>query len=358
MIDDAKVAPLNAAQQTSAVKRFAKYAAVLLLAFALLNVLAVFALPQDKFLRYQAPLDPQSPTAPWIYQRIHFDPTPIDVAFIGSSRTGLSVHTGRLEAGLAQHDMHLKAANIYMVRSGLNMQYVLAKELLNSRKVKLLVLEMTEREERKPHDDFIYLADPLDVIAAPMLINFNYLSDLARLPGRQVNLFWDLQLQQLGLSDPKSAPPPYEGSNLDHAEVIRTIDGVNHYRDTPYSLADMERMRIQQDREITPSVLPRFADSIEYRLPRYYENKILDLAAARGTTVVFLYTPRYGGPENPPPYQRYANRAGLINPWSAVQNYTLWWDANHLNWEGAKLLTDYVVEALAAQKSLITAPST
>jgi hypothetical protein len=358
MIDDLKVAPLNAAQQTSSVKRFAKYATVLLLAFVLLNALAVFALPQDKFLRYQAPLDPQSPTAPWIYQRIHFDPTPIDVAFIGSSRTGLSVHTGRLEAGLAQHDIHLKAANIYMVRSGLNMQYVLAKELLNSRKVKLLVLEMTEREERKPHDDFIYLADPLDVIAAPMLINFNYLSDLARLPGRQVNLFWDLESQELGLHDPKAAPQPYEGSNLDHAEVIRTIDGINHYRDTPYSLADMEKMRIQQDREITPSVLPRFADAIEYRLPRYYENKILDLAKARGTTVVFLYTPRYGGPENPPPYQRYADRAGLINPWPAVQDYTLWWDANHLNWEGAKLLTDYVVEALAAQKSLITAPST
>jgi hypothetical protein len=220
------------------------------------------------------------------------------------------------------------------------------------------VLEITEREERKPHDDFIYLADPIDVIAAPMIINFNYLSDLARLPGRQVQLFWDSEMQQLGLRDPQLAPQPYQGSNLDHAEVIRTIDGVNHYHNIRRSLAEMETMRLQQEREITPPVLPRFADNIEFRLPRYYENKILDLAKTRGTRVVFLYTPRYGGPENPPPYQHYASRAGLINPWPVVHNYDLWWDDNHLNWEGAKLLTDYVVEALAAQKSLITAPST
>jgi hypothetical protein len=344
--------PVSGTQNSSSANRFGRYSFLLLVIFAGLNTVAILALPHDKFLRYQAPLDPQSPTAPWIYQRIHFDQSPIDVAFIGTSRTGLSVHTRRLEEDLARHDIQVKAVNLYMVRSGINIQYVLAKELLTTRKVRLLVVEMTEREERKPHEDFVYLADPIDVITAPLVINLDYLSDLSRLPGRQVELFRQTELQRFGLTSPESAPPPYRGSNLDNAEVIRTVDGVDHYRNTTYSLAEMEKLGSQQDRQITPPLLPHFLSSIEFRFPRYYEERILDLARAHGTAVVFLYTPRYGGPESPPPSKLYSSRASLINPWPALQDYRLWWDATHLNWEGAKLLTDYVADALATQNAL------
>jgi hypothetical protein len=339
-------------QKSSVANRFGRYSFLLLLIFALLNAVAVLALPHDRFLRYQAPLDPQSPTAPWIYQRIHFDKTPIDVAFIGTSRTGLSVHTHRLEEVLARRNVKVKAVNLYMVRSGINMQYLLAKELLTTRKVRLLVVEMTEREERKPHEDFVYLADPIDVIEAPLVINLDYLSDLSRLPGRQVELFRQTELKRFGLTGPEPAPRAYQGSNLDHAEVIRTVDGVDHFRNTIYTLPEMEKLRSEQDRQITKPILPPSLSSIEFRFPRYYEDRILDLARAHGTTVVFLYTPRYGGPKIPPPYERYSSRVNLINPWTALQDYRLWWDATHLNWEGAKVLTDYVADALATRNEL------
>jgi hypothetical protein len=319
---------------------------------AVAGVAAMILLPHDKYLRYQALNDRVAPTAYWVYERIHDDPTPIDVAFIGDSRTGLSVHTARLEQDLASRGVVAKAANLHIVKNGRNMQYVIAKELLTHRKVKLLVVEMIEWEDRKPHPDFIFLADPIDVIDAPLLINLNYFSDLGRLAGRQVDLFLDTELQRRGLHTPDFVPPPYEGPNLDHAQFIQTLDGVKHYRDQAHTEAEMEQFRIKQDSEITPAVLPAALSGLEYRLPRYYVDKILDLAREHDTKVVFLYTPRYGGPQEPPPYQRYAGRVDLINPWPQLQDYRFWEDATHVDWQGSQRLTDYVADALAARPEL------
>jgi hypothetical protein len=319
----------------------------------ILNAGVLIALPHDKYLRYQAPNDPKAPNSYWIYERIHFDPTPIDVAFIGTSRTGLSVHTRRLEEDLAKRGIHAKAVNFYGVRNGVNMQYVIAKELLSNRKIKLLVLEMTEREERKPHEFFFMYADPVDVLNAPLLINMNYLADVGRLPGRQLDLALQTQLQKWGLWHPDFVPPPYEGPNLDHAEFVHTLDkDVVYHRIIGHTKAEMEALRDQWLHGVTGSLLPRAFDGLEYRFPRYYENKILDLARANGAEVLFLYLPQYGGPQNPQPYQQYANRVEMINPWGQIQDYRLWIDETHLNWDGAKRLTDYLAGVLADRNEL------
>jgi hypothetical protein len=312
---------------------------------------AMVALPHDKFLRYQALNDSTAPTAYWIYERIHTDPSPIDVAFIGTSRIGLSIHSGRLEEDLRRLGISAKVANLHIVKTGVNMQYVVAKELLETRNVKLLVIEMTESEERKPHPDFIFLADTWDVLASPLIVNLNYFSDLMRLPGRQADLFFQTLGQRFGWNAP-SYVPQYEGPNLDHAEFIRTLDGVQHDRVETHTQAEMEALRKEQDRIITPSLLPASMNEIEYRLPRYYIRRILDLAQAHHASVVFLYTPRYGGPTQPAAYRQYASRWDLINPWAEVQDYALWWDESHVNWEGSKRMTDFVAHALASRKEL------
>ena len=64
---------------------------ILFVAGGVLGVCAMTMLPHDKFLRYQALSDGTAPTAYWIYERIHDDPTPLDIAFIGTSRTGMSI---------------------------------------------------------------------------------------------------------------------------------------------------------------------------------------------------------------------------------------------------------------------------
>jgi hypothetical protein len=321
-----------------------------LLAFfagALLATSGMMLLPQDKFLRYQSLNDHSAPNAFWIYQRIHQDETPIDIAFIGTSRTGRSVHTKRLQERLETLGVNAHAVNFHVVKTGRNMHFAIAKELLSNRRVKLLVLEITELEDRKPHPDFIFLADAQDIVFAPLFINVRYFADLARLPGRQTDLFFETQLQRLGWRRPEFVVPPYEGENMDRTEYLLTLDGVNHPLDHQHSLAEMKAMEQAQEAEITPSLLPPSLERLEYRYPRYYVDRILDLAASNGTKVVFLYLPRYGGPPMPPMYERiYAARAGLINPWPAMQDYRLWADETHVNWIGSQRVTDAVADAM------------
>jgi hypothetical protein len=333
-------------------RRFGVFSVAMLLTFAVLNVAAVAGLSHDKYLRYQALNDPQAPTTYWIYERIHFDPTPIDVAFIGTSRTGMSIHSARLEEDLLRHGIHVKAVNFYCVRNGINLQYALVKELLNARKVKLIVLEITEAEERRGHYAFNLYADPIDILEAPLLINFGYLSDVARLPGRQVALAWQTELQRWGLRDPDFVPPPYEGPNRDHAQFIRSLDQVVHFNSLTHTQSEMDQLHMDWERGLTRPLLPGPFSSLEYRVPRYYENRMLDLARAHGTDAVFLYTPKYGGPESPRPYEQYASRAALINPWAVGKEYPLWLNENHANWEGAQRITDYVAEELAKRSDL------
>jgi hypothetical protein len=335
-----------------ATRRFGIFTVQLFVIFGVLSVAALVTLPHDKYLRYQEVNDRQAPNSYWIYERIHFDPTPIDVAFIGSSRTGQSIHSRRLEEDLARRGIKVKAVNFFFVRAGVNIQYVVAKELLTSRKVKLLVLEIDEREERLPHDAFNLYADPIDILTAPVVINFNYLRDLVRLPGRQVRLAWQTAMQSLGVRSPNFVPPPYEGPNLDYAQTIHSLDNVDHDRSVVHTEAEMDAKRVQWLHELTPPVLPRSLSNLEFRFPRYYENQLLDLARAHGTKVVFLYTPQYRGPQYPPPYDLYTSRADLINPWPVLQDPHLWFDENHVNWDGAKRMTDYVADVLANRSDL------
>lgn len=319
-----------------------------LAAAAVVSSALVVLLPQDKALRYRALRKNMAPTADWIYRRIHEDQTPIDAAFIGTSRTGMSVHSVRLQEALARSGVHAHAVNLHTVKAGRNMHYAIAKELLTHRKIKLLVLELTEWEDRKPHPEFVFLADSADILLAPLFINVGYLSDLARLPGRQFGLFVDTQLARWG--GPDAEPPPYAGPNLDHAEFMPSSrNQARHYNTDTHSQAEMESLRREQDAAVTPELLPRALEPLEYRLPRYYIAKIFELAEAHGARVALLYTPRYGGPALPPSYERlYAQRAPLLNPWPVLQDHRLWSDATHVNWYGAQALTDNLAEQLIA----------
>ena len=62
------------------------YLAVLAVAGLVLAVLAA-ALPHDPYIRYQTTKGTIYERTRFQYERLHFDPTPIDIVFIGSSRT-------------------------------------------------------------------------------------------------------------------------------------------------------------------------------------------------------------------------------------------------------------------------------
>ena len=56
-----------------------------------------YLLPHDCYVRYQQLADSDLFRSRWVYERIHYDKTPIDVAIIGNSRVETSVSAPILE---------------------------------------------------------------------------------------------------------------------------------------------------------------------------------------------------------------------------------------------------------------------
>jgi hypothetical protein len=108
----------------------------------------------------------------WIFQRIFKDTTVIDVAFIGSSHTMSAVNDAMIEEqfdGVTQ--LHWHFCNLAYCGFGRNINYIVAKDLLHKKRVKLLVLEIRESEGTLGHGNFAQVASPMDVLNAPMAFN-------------------------------------------------------------------------------------------------------------------------------------------------------------------------------------------
>src|ERR1700679_2446419 len=73
------------------------FAIVLALLFA-----ATLLLPHDRYIRYQQLTDSDLFRTRWVYERIHFDKTPIDVAIVGSSRVEAAINASVLEMELTE----------------------------------------------------------------------------------------------------------------------------------------------------------------------------------------------------------------------------------------------------------------
>src|SRR4051812_13787892 len=54
---------------------------------AVVALCAACALPDNRYLRFLSLTDSAVVKARWIYERIHFDPAPIDIVFIGTSHS-------------------------------------------------------------------------------------------------------------------------------------------------------------------------------------------------------------------------------------------------------------------------------
>ncbi|MBC7637377.1 MAG: hypothetical protein H7251_17450, partial [Acetobacteraceae bacterium] len=156
----------------------------------MLIVVGICLLPHSRFVRFNNLTEPAVIKAGWIYERIHHDQTPIDIMFIGTSRSVFGVDSAGVESAYRQATrQNLHVVNFAMQHLGRDLHYLLAREALLNRTIKLLVLEITEDEPRDLHPAFGPLADVSDILLAPLIINVSYFANLGRLPLRQMQLF-------------------------------------------------------------------------------------------------------------------------------------------------------------------------
>lgn len=311
-----------------------------------LTLLVMIMLPHDTYTRWQAVKIEAFARLGWIYERIHYDDTPIDIAFIGTSHTMMGINTQSFEDGLAAAGVRsddkrcLQVVNLAVPSYGRDLHWIIGRELLKNRHIKTLVLEVFENETRKAHPLFVHVADTDDILEAPILINQNYLHNLVRLPYRQLALaIKSLSPESFGLKT-HFDPADYDGSNVDNTRIIN-VDGaaLSPVRDHVMDFHQLEATSKANLAAKNLHMLGDWGQAYEYAVPNHYLTALLDLAKEQGVNVVFLYLPQYGMPPRPVDEHPYQGRGDWIYVNDLLQHPDYWFDEAHLNAQGAAEVT-------------------
>ena len=302
-------------------------------------------LPHDPYIRYQTMQGTIFERATWMYERLHFDPAPVDIVLVGSSRTARGIDPGALEAALAAKHLPQRVVNLSLAASGYDLQLTLAREALETRQVKLLVVSLVEQFPRDGHQAFADLANAGDIVASPWLVNRNFVPNLLRLPIRQLQLMvkswmpkafglhadFDPEIYRLATADPRFAP-------LTEAALPKTEE----------QIAELEAESKFRHRDLTLPVLPESLSWIEFGMTQSYIKQLAALAKAEGAKLVFLYLPFYKGYERPFE-QHWLEQFGPVLSadflMSDPDNYG--GDVAHASRKGTALLTAWLADALA-----------
>jgi len=147
------------------------------LVVALILSAAVCLLPENDYQKWQLQ-DPDGRLR-WIYERIHFDPTPIDVAIVGPSRAQLGLSAAAIEQDLAQRGKRVNVANFAMLGSGRDLQWAILDELFKAKSPKVVVLEVDEEPYPFGHFLFKHVGPTEAIVFPPSPFLHNYLYNLA-----------------------------------------------------------------------------------------------------------------------------------------------------------------------------------
>lgn len=327
--------------------------AVLLVTFLALCG-ATFLLPHDSYIRYQQLAGTMHNRTIWSYERLHFDDTPIDIAVIGNSRVKSAVGAPILGQELEQRlGRPVNVVNLSLPQEGRNAQYIVARELLKTHpETRLVILSAIEQMPRDGHPAFRNLADASDALSAPLLVNADYVNDLAFQPFRQMSLFvqsafpeaFDVKAQ-FDASDYEGSSIITRGSGMPGSEE----DGGEREQMDEEGLSLAARNRV---RGISPPVMPASMANREFAMERAYTDSIAALAAETDTRLSFLYMPIY---ENHEPLRQQAYYKGLgevIHADFIADRYELFLDYGHINAEGTDVLMPWLADEIVERQLL------
>jgi hypothetical protein len=321
-------------------------------------LLVASGLPHDRYAQFRSITDTAVVKTGWIYERIHFDPLPIDVVFIGTSHAVFGIDSEEVERTCRDAGGRTCASvNFALQNLGRNLHWLLAREVMKTRKPRLLVVEVQETEFRTLHPAFAYLADASDLISAPLVINTSFFPDLARLPLRQITLFIQSQVPSLFGGRTEFVPAFYRGPHWN--DTLSEIGSLEHPIANPRPRTrvisvkelEIERSRVESDVD-TNLHLPARLRPLEYRANLLYLGKMLNLARENGVEVRFLYIPTYHGPETPAFSDFYKKFAPIwFMPREIIDHHELWNDVGHLNHAGATALSEWLGAKIAKDEA-------
>ncbi|PZU11790.1 hypothetical protein [Sphingomonas sp.] len=265
-----------------------------IIAAVILFTIAALALPHDRYISFQQFASGDASRLRWVYERIHYDPTPIDVAVIGSSRVEAAISAPKLESALTKRmGRPIHVANLAVPLEGRNLHYIIARELLRTHpETRLILLSLVERS-RLSHPAFRNVGDIGDVLGSPIWVNFYWLDDASFLPYRQMSLFSQTLFPGLFGVHPEFDPAAYRGTGFDTTKSFRLENGKLVDRDT-IRTADHLDAQITPIRPHVP-VLVRLFGGDDNIIENSFSARLASDLKGRCAGLIFLHMPVWRG---------------------------------------------------------------
>jgi hypothetical protein len=320
--------------------------AQLALCFSLYCALSYF-LPHDRYIRYQQLADSDLFRSRWVYERIHYDKTPIDVAILGSSRLETSVSAPILEKELSEKfGRPIHVANLAIPQEGRNLHFLVARELLeNHPETRIILLSVVENADLS-HPAFRYLADPIDLLRAPLLLNHYYFLDAALLPYRQMSYFVQTEFPGwFGVS--RTFRKDYAGTGFDTTYSFYLPSGKLVDR---YYVMPQDKLEADYREKITGLGSawhqPSRWHSLNNPLEEEYTRRIVDVARKHGVETIFVRLPFYKSPPHMYDEPFYRGLGPLLDAEGLTSDPRDFEDGGHFNRSGTNLVSAWLKEAI------------
>jgi hypothetical protein len=311
------------------------------LVVAIVLCAAVCLLPENDYQRWQ--LADAGGRLGWIYERIHFDPKPIDIAIVGPSRAQLGLSAAAIEQDLAQQGKQANVVNFALPGAGRDIQWAILDELFKAKSPKVVVLEVEEEPYPFGHFFFKSVAPAEAIVFPPSPFLHNYLYNLAYLPIRKVKLFGaNLFPDLFGLSK-QFDPGRYAQNRTDYSTSFMA-EGKLVDMEHPVSRAVL----LAEPREPVPRTLvARALTRLNGGEDHLFTEKIARDAKAHGAQLVFVHLPMFEGPQT-------VNDEDFLKQFGPVFNYgdlaphdELFENWSHLNHAGAMNASARLADAIA-----------
>jgi hypothetical protein len=321
---------------------------VLLAIFFMLCCVGSFFLPHDRYVRYQQLADSDMFRSRWVFERIHYDKTPIDVAIIGSSRLETSVSAPILEKELSdQLGRPIHVANLALPQEGRNLHYLVARELVENRpETRIILVSVPERADLS-HPVFRSLADPVDLIRAPLILNHYYFLDAAYLPYRQLSYFIQTCFPAwFGVS--RTFRADYAGTGFDTTYSFYLPSGklVDRYHVMAPDKLEEGSRRFIEGLGGTPWHQPSRWQALNNPLEQEYSKRLAEVAQKHAVEIIFVRLPFYKSPAHTYDESFYRSLGPLLDAEGLTTDPHFYGDEGHFNRYGTDLVSPWLYEAV------------
>ena len=324
-------------------------AVMIILLVAAFSAAGAVCLPDNPYQRFQF-LPVLDQRLAWAYERIRYDPMPIDIAIVGPSKTLMGVSGAELERRLSVLGKTAHVANFSLVYQGRNAQWAILDELYKHKSPRIVVVQFDEKTAPWGHPWFMYFAPSVSVAFPPSIFLHDYFPDLSFLPFRQMELFAaSLFPNAFGLRLAFD-PVRYAHARTDFTTLFRGVNGepVDPQREVPAAELRAAHEEFEKDQHIArlPRILAPLVDADD----RLYLDKIAALALTHGTKLLMLYIPDFESGTLDETTRKYYGRFGEVLDCSDLAGRsTLYVNWAHLNHTGAMILSDRIADVAAPQ---------